>query len=179
MKMPIVFTDLSKFFIKSSMHLVRDFHSSTTMSRKKSFLEKTISYFQQDVDFYTNNFKRIYEIESPTIWIDGLENFFNSIPLFTISAFWQNQILVYDPLSQNSYYGAPHNFYVNLSKVKEISEKTEGELKKIQKSIIPDSLLLSWLLALYVDAVELSDTTKFEFFVQFLQLKDNYYSLLI
>lgn len=153
-----IFSKVQKFLRLQGSTLSRDCLRMQQMFSKKNFAAKAIENFQIESE-------ELYEQCGARVLIDGLENFCNGIPLFTLYATFQNNFIVHEPVSANTYFGNDSRFFVNNGFIR-LDERECKNIKVLDNEIIPSTLSVSWFLARLFDMVVIHEKHQILSFLQ-------------
>jgi hypothetical protein len=181
LKMPLDMSKIAKFFFEMQNNISRDFDELITMSRKKNFSSRSISYFYQQLESFKekNYISEFNNITDWNIFIDGGLNFRNGIQNFSLCAVHEKNLLIYMPYYGVFYWGKVSEFFVNTIRTKNKFDYEFGRIL-VEDNIIPVSFKLVWLLTGGVAEFTIKkpeDAINFTEILSDLELNEEIYSL--
>ena len=78
------------------------------------------------------------------IFIDGINNFKHGIPIFCCSFIFKEDMMFFEPITGNYYWGNKDEFFINDIRCKAIPEEV---IESVNDNIIPDSFKIMWYLS--------------------------------
>lgn len=142
--MPVKIAKLAKKMIFYSNSIIRDFSEITHIKKREGFINSMMRKLA--MSFST-------DFDEGILWFDGLDNFFNSIHMFSIVVYYQDEIVVLEPLLGNTYWTMANEFFIN-----DLNANFSGSERIINSDVIPVSLGLCWKKANYIKDFVITDS---------------------
>jgi hypothetical protein len=98
------------------------------------------------------NIERNLEMSEFNIIFDGLKNFQNSIHLFSLAAFNEDEFVVFDPMTNIFYWQSNNEFFINTHKPRELNSSI-----CTNTDLIPISLAICWKKSNYIKSLEITN----------------------
>lgn len=153
-----VFLKVQKFLKLQGKSLARDVIRIQQIFMKENFARKALENL-------TKESEEISEDLNLQIFFDGMDNFVNGIPLFSLYALFQNNFIVYDPINYQTYAGNDKRFFVNDSFIR-TDERNIKSIKTFHNSHIPVTLLVCWFLTHSIDLITIENPHPITNFLQ-------------